>query len=218
MHVESFFTEAERQEVEDAVRAAEQRSAGEIVPFVVARSDHYEAAAWKGALAGALLAALAAALVRQFADVWGGATAMWIVAPTMLGAGLGFLAGALVAPLKRWLATPHVLDHHVRQRAAAAFLERRVFATREHTGILIFLSLFERRVVVLADSGIGAQVGQAEWDGIVAEIVAGIRSGRPGKALGDAVRRCGELLARHGLAARADDVDELPDQLQMREE
>jgi putative membrane protein len=218
MHVAKFFTQTDLDAIAAAVKAAEKRSSGEIVPYVVSHSDHYEAAAWKGAIAGAFLLTLAAAVWRQFGTLWGGATPMWIVVPPIVGAALGYLAVAVLAPLKRAFATRAVLEHHVRQRAAAAFVEREVFKTKARTGILIFLSLFERRVVVLADSGINAKVGQHEWDGIVAEIARGIRAGHPGQALADAIARCGELLARHGMAPAADDTDELPDTLQLREE
>jgi len=218
MHVARFFTQADLDAIAGAVHDAEKRSAGEIVPYVVSHSDHYEAAGWKGAIIGAFVAALGAALWRQFGTLWGGATPVWIVAPTVVGAALGFLATALLPPLKRALASAAALDHHVHRRAGAAFLEREVFKTRDRTGVLIFLSLFERRVVVLADAGINAKVGQHEWDGIVAELAAGIRGGNPGKALADSIRRCGELLARAGMVARADDTDELPDELQLREE
>ena len=57
------------------------------------------------------------------------------------------------------------------------------------------------------------QQAVAEWDGIVAGIVQGIRAGRPGAALLAAIRECGQILERHGVARRPDDVDELPNEL-----
>ena len=218
MHVESFFSPADIKEIEAAVHEAEAGTAGEIVPFAVSHSDHYEAGAWKGATLGAFLAVVIAAAVHWLGGYWGGFMLAWIVVPPLVGGALGFLAAALIRPLKLWLAGPAAIDHHVHQRATAAFVENEVFHTRERTGVLIFLSLFERRVVVLGDSGINARVQQHEWDAVVAEIVQGMRSGAPGKALAGAIRRCGDLLARHGVAVRADDTDELPDELRMKEE
>lgn len=217
-HVERFFSQADLKAIEAAVHEAEATTAGEIVPYVVSHSDHYEAAAWKGATLGAFLAVVAAAALYEIGGFWGGFILAWILLPSLAGGAAGFTAAALNRPLKLWLAGPAAVDHHVRQRAAAAFLENEVFRTRERTGILIFLSLLERRVVVLGDSGINARVEEHEWDAVVTTIVEGIRSGQPGTALASAIRRCGELLARRGVAARPDDTDELPDQLQMREE
>ena len=218
MHVEKFFSPADLKEIETAVREAEATTAGEIVPFVVSHSDHYEVAVWKGAVLGAFLAVVAAAAVYYAGGYWGGFLMAWILLPSLAGGAAGFTATALIRPLKLWLAGPAAIDHHVRQRAVAAFLENEVFRTRERTGILIFLSLLERRVIVLGDSGISARVEQREWDAVVAGIVEGIRSGQPGRALAAGIRRCGELLTRRGVAARPDDTDELPDQLRMREE
>ncbi len=126
MRVEKYFTASDLQAIEAAVHEAEKRTSGEIVPCAVAHSDHYEAAAWKGAVLGAFAAVVAA--------------------------------------------------------------------------------------------GINTHVGQHEWDAVVAGIVAGMGDGKPGKALGAAIARCGELLERHGVAIRADDTDELPDKLRMQEE
>jgi len=104
------------------------------------------------------------------------------------------------------------------QRATAAFVDQEVFRTRDRTGILIFLSLLERRVVVLADAGINARVPQVEWDAIVALVVAGMRQGQPGPALATAIRRSGDLLAAHRFERRPDDRDELADDLRQRPE
>ena len=218
MHVEKFFSPADLKEIETAVHEAEATTAGEIVPVAVSHSDHYEAAVWKAATLGAFLAVVVAAVVHFAGGYWGGSLMAWILFPSLAGGAAGFTAAALIRPLKLWLAGPATVEHHVHQRAAAAFLENEVFRTRERTGILIFLSLFERRVVVLGDSGITARVERHEWDAVVTKIVEGIRSGQPGTALASAIRRCGELLARRGVTARPDDTDELPDQLRMREE
>jgi putative membrane protein len=185
---------------------------------VVSHSDHYEAAAWKGATLGAFLAVVVAAALYELGGFWGGFILAWILLPPLTGGALGFAAAGLIRPLKLWFAGPAAVEHHVSQRASAAFLENEVFRTRERTGVLIFLSLFERRVVVLGDSGINARVEQHEWDAVVAGIVEGIRLGQPGKALAAGIGRCGELLRRRGVAVRPDDTDELPDQLRMREE
>ena len=218
MHVEKFFSPNDLQEIEAAVREAEKRTSGEIVPYAVSRSDHYEAAVWKGAALGAFAVAVAAGVARYFADAWGVPSLAWVMLPAVLGGALGYAAAAAIRPFKLVLTGASKVDHRVRQRALAAFLESEVFKTRGRTGVLIFLSLFERRVVVLADAGINARVGQHEWDAIVAGIVEGIRTGHPGTALAGAIARCGELLERPRVARAADDTDELPDRLQMREE
>lgn len=208
-----LFSDADLESIRAAVTEAEQRTSGEIVPYVVPASDAYPNALWKGAAFGGLAGPLLALFLHELLDLWGTLLDLWIIVPAAAGGAIGFLLAAFVPQVKRWLAGSEMLELRTRQRAEMAFLEEEVFRTRERTGILLFLSLFEHRVVVLADSGIHALVQPGQWDGIAAEIVAGIRAGRPGEALLAAIRSCGELLERHGVARRADDVNELTDEL-----
>jgi putative membrane protein len=213
MNVDDFFSKSDLEAVERAVHAAEGRTSGEIVPCVVAASDDYPEAGWRGATLGALLAALAAALVHEVGGLWGGWFAAWVIAPPLLGAVAGLLAATYLPALRRLLIHDATIELNVRRRADQAFLREEVFRTRDRTGILIFLSLFEHRVVVLADKGISAVVEQREWDAIVAGIVAGMRARRPAAALVEGIASCGELLARRGVAIRPDDIDEISDAL-----
>jgi putative membrane protein len=216
MNVASFFNSSDLEAVKRAVGEAERRTAGEIVPYVVGASDDYAEAGWRGATLGALLTALAAALVHDLAGLWGGWFAAWVVTPPLLGAVLGLVAATYVAWVRRLLVPDATMEHNVRRRAEQAFLAEEVFRTRDRTGILLFLSLFEHRVIVLADSGIAAAVEQREWNTIVAGIVAGIRAGRPAAALIEGIAACGGLLERRGVDIKPDDRDELSDALRTK--
>jgi putative membrane protein len=218
MSIERMFSEKDRKDIETAVQAAERTTAGEIVPVVVERSGRYDDAVWRAATLGALVAVLGAAVAHSLAGQWGVVSWLWLVGPAVAGAAFGFLAARTLPALKRLLVHPHDLDQAVHRRAALAFLDNEVFNTRERTGILVFLSLFERRVVVLGDSGINAKVEQHEWDGLVKALAEGIRAGRTAAALITAIGQCGDLLQRRGVAIREDDTDELPDQLRLEQE
>jgi putative membrane protein len=214
------FAAEDHAAIEAAVRDVEAQSPGEIVPYAVDRSDSYREAAWITATLGALLAGLMTALVIGAHVFVAGLVdaVLWIAGPPTVGAGVGYLLGAVWPALRVRLVHADVVEHRVRQRALAAFVEQEVFRTQARTGILLFLSLLERRVVVLTDAGINAHVPQHEWDSIVAGIVAGMRQGRPGPALATAIRYCGTLLAAQGFTRRSDDTDELTDELRRRPE
>ena len=217
MPISKLFSDADFAAVRAAVTEAEQRTSGEIVPFVVPASDPYANAVWKGTAFGALLGPLLAVALHHLWDLWGTHLDLWIIVPAAAGAAVGFLLAAFVPAVKRWLAGDEMLDLRARQRAEMTFLEEEVFLTRDRTGILIFVSLFEHRVVVIGDSGIDALVQPGQWDGVVAEVVGGIRAGRPGEALVAAIHQCGDLLERHGVARRADDANELSNELRRGE-
>ncbi len=215
MKVSRVFSPEDLRRIEDAVREAETRTSGEIVPFVVERSDAYSSATWRASTIGALAAALAAAAPFHAIEVWGVPLSLWIAGPTVLGAGIGFLAAEVAPALKRALIPRSVLAERVHERAAQAFLSEEVFATRERTGVLLFLSLFERRALVYGDKGIAAKVRQDEWDGIVDRLVRGMRAGGAGESLVAAIGDCSRLLERHGVEVRPDDRDELADGLRI---
>src|SRR5215218_4928766 len=204
---------AELEAIRAAVAEAEQKTSGEIVPYLVEESDGYPSALWKGTALGAFAGALVAEAIYFLGNFWGGMIPLWIALPAAAGGAAGFLLAAYVPAVKRWMAGDGLLDLRTRQRAEMAFLEQEVFRTRDRTGILLFLSLFEHRVVVIGDTGINQKVEQGQWDGIVKTVAAGIRAGRPGEALVEGIRQCGELLERHGVAIQPDDRDELSNEL-----
>jgi len=213
MDSDKFFSEADLEAIRATVREAESRTSGEIVPYVVDRSDEYASAPWKGAALGALLAPLVALAIHQWSNVWGIPLEYWIALPAPIGGAAAYLVAAFLPPLRRWLSGEHVLEARVRRRAAAAFLDQEVFLTENRTGILLFVSLFERRVVLLADSGIHQKVEEGQWESITRRLAAEIRRGRPGPALVEAIRACGDVLARHHVEIRPDDRNELSDEL-----
>lgn len=212
MTVDNLFTPADREAIAAAVTEAEKKTSGEIVVSVVPACDEYAHAHWKGAALGSLLAVLGAAALHDLGGYWGGPLGLWMALPAAGGVALGYVLARIPA-LRRFLATPEVMARRVQTRAAQAFLDGEVFRTRERTGILLFVALFEHRVVVLGDTGIRAKVAQQEWEGIVAGVVKGMREGRPAAAVIEGIRLSGELLERHGVLRRPDDVNELPDGL-----
>src|SRR5262249_55929429 len=149
-------------------------------------------------------------------EFWSGPTVLWIALPPAAGAALGWLAARTIPTLRRALVPRDILAARVRQRAAQAFLDEGIVRTRDRTGILIFVSLFERQVVVRADHGLDGIVTPAEWEEIVAAIAAGMRQGQPGPALAEGIRRCASLAGR--LPRRPDDRDELSGQLRLGRE
>lgn len=213
--VARLFSEADRARIQAAVRDAEGKTAGEIVPFVVERSDAYEAADWRGgALVGTAIASAVAAL-HELTDIWLPFDFAGLVLLVIVCFVAGMLAVRFIPALKRLFTGSDDMGHHVGRRAAEAFVAEEVFKTRDRTGILLFVSLLERRVLVVGDAGINARVQKSEWDGIVAMIVDGLKSGAPTDGLVRAIGACGDLLERQGVARKSDDTDELSDGLRI---
>lgn len=217
MAIRDLFAPRDLEAIREATARAESRSAGEVVTYVVGRCDDYEEASWLGALLGALGAGLAAALWHHFEVAWGYTGPHWIALPPLIGAGIGYGSVRLIAPLERALIRAATVERRVARRAAAAFVEEEIFDTRDRTGIMIFLAHFEHRVVVLRDAGINAKVEASRWDAIADGIARGIREGEPAAALLEGLEACGALLEEHGVERRADDVNELDDEVRFHD-
>lgn len=214
-----LITEAERERIREAVAAAEGRTAGEIVPYIVAQSGGYEVAIWRGASVAAVLALGLALLISSVYTGWGlgWLYTNWGTALAALVAGtLGALVTAYVPAAKRWVAGADRLSRTVHRRAMQAFVEEQIFKTRDRTGILLFISLFEHRIEVLGDEGINQKVTEDEWVDVVLRIRKGIKEGHLADGLVEAIEMCGHLLERQGVAIRPDDANELPDDIRIR--
>lgn len=217
----AILSDSDLDRIRLAVGEAEQRTSGEIVPYIVEQSGSYEVAVWRGASGAALLTMAVAVLTLQFYAGWGFGWLFtsWGMALLVSVAGVaGAFAAAFIAPLKRLLIGSELMARKVHRRASLAFLEEEVFNTRDRTGILLFVSIFEHRIEVLGDTGISEQVTDDEWIDIVDTVRRGIREDHFADGLVEAVGMCGALLERKGVAVRPDDTDELPDNVRLRKE
>lgn len=210
-----LFSVGDLERISAAVRQAEGKTSGEIVPYFVEQSDNYEEAAWRG---GAILGSLAAfilAAIHLFSEQWHGLGLVEIVLLVGGASGAGMAFVYWIPAAKRLLAGNSLLEQRVAQRAAQAFIAEEVFHTRDRTGILLFLSYLEHKVLVVGDSGINAKVNQSEWENVVSTVVAGINAGRPADGLIEAIGLCGTLLEKHGFKRRKKDVNELSNRLRV---
>ena len=203
-----FLSNDERARVETAVKEAEKLTAGEIVVMIISASYQYPLAIVIGAAAFALLLALIFTPLAG-AWLWIGGQNMWLF--------LGFLTVFFILfheiikriPwLKRFFISRKEIDDEVEEAAITNFFDQGLYRTRDQTGVLVLISVFERRVWVLADRGINAKVSESQWDDIVKMITDGIKQKRPADAICEAVEKIGELLKTY-FPIKPDDTDEL---------
>jgi putative membrane protein len=204
----SIFSDSERQRIADAITAVEERTAGEIVVAEVPRSDSYTDVR------------LVVAIVLGL----GTASAVHLVWPTLaLGAVLGaqLIAGIAgyglsgIQALLRRLVPRRLSERAVGREAELSFLEHGVFRTRDRTGVLIFLSDLEHRVVILGDEGIHQRLQNPGWSELVGSLVLAVKSGRAGDGVCSVVQKLGETLARDA-PIRDGDSNELPNEVRTR--
>lgn len=202
MKASARIHEADRRRIEEAVRAAERSTEGELLVNIVRACGEYGSAGWR---CGALLAALISLGLGLFGPA--------LPLTAFLGAQTAALLFGHVAarwePLRRRFVSEVMLEAAAQRRAASAFAEQGLRLTANRTGILILIALFEHRVVVLADEGVNCRLETGEsWDEVVELVLAGIRRDELADGIVSAVARCGEILA-HSLPAEFPARDEI---------
>jgi uncharacterized membrane protein len=98
-----------------------------------------------------------------------------------------------------------------RERARAAFARLHVWNTEHNTGVLVYILIADHAIEIVADRGIAAKVGEAEWQTIVALMQRDFSTGEYEKGSLAGVAAITEVLVRHFPANGERKLDELPD-------
>ena len=208
------FTDAERERIRQAVQQAERVTKGEIVPMIVPTSALYREAGYRTGLILALLSLALLLTIEIYWLPWGwhAGNAGWLLLAVVVSYGLGQWLGR-VPMVVRLVTSRERMAHKVALRAEQAFYKHGLHQTKGRTGVLILVSILERRVHILADKGINDHVPAGTWDGLVNGILDGIRTGQATDAICAAIAKCGALLAQVSPAGSGGNPNELPDAL-----
>jgi putative membrane protein len=197
------FDETAQLNLTECVRKIEITTDAELVLTVRARSSPYRHADY---LFGALLA-FAGLLFLLFSPF--DFHQYWVAIDVALLFVLGAFVSSRSNSIRRLLTTEKFRNQAVRTAAAAMFYEAGIANTSAEMGVLIYLSILERRLEVIADRGILKGVNALEWNQTVFELHQVGRKPQP-QTLLSGMENLGALLTRC-LPATGDNPNELPD-------
>jgi putative membrane protein len=186
-----------------AIRAAEQRTSGQIVCVLAHASSAYAHIP--------ILWAILAALLTPWPLIY---FTQWSVQRIFVAQLIVFLITALMFSWARLriLLVPRAVQRARAHRAALEqFVLRGTSRTANRCGILIFVSLAERYARIIADEGVAQKVHASEWQAAIDALTKHMRDGHIADGFIAAIERCGAVLARH--APPDGSADELPDRL-----
>jgi len=205
------LSEAEREDLKAAIREAERRTVGEVTVVVLGRSDRHPGADW---LAAVFVLLLGSALLAGFLP-WE-RPALLLACQVLLG-GVGFACARVLPDFKRRFVSESRATEMANEQALQEFYSQGLHRTEAATGVLLFVSLLERRAVVLGDTGIDAKVGAEHWKHTTEAVLKGLRAGSLRQGLEDGLRSCADVLAEHFPWVEGD-RNELPDHVEVRPE
>lgn len=196
------FDQAACDSLADCIKEIEDRTAAEVVIVVRARSGSYRHADY---MFGALVA-LAGILFLIFSPFT--FHQVWVVIDAVALFVLGSLLSSRSNTLRRWLTTAKYRMGNVRTAAAAMFYEAGIANTESETGVLIYLSLLERRLELIADRAVLKAVPSLDWNAALFELHQDGEEPDPQTFL-TGVKKLGTLLSKYLPAAEAN-PNELP--------
>lgn len=201
-----FFRDEAKQSTAGCVKKIELETSAEVVVAVRRRSGDYRLVAYHF---GFLVAALVVVYLLL-------APQLFSVAEMALDAGIAFVLAVAAArsidACLRLLLREARLAQAVAEAARVAFFDLGIARTARRGGVLVFVSTFERRALVLTDVGLDVGSLGAAWRQACDALSSAVE-GRDLRAFQRALEALGPLLAQ--LSPRSDDdVNELPDEVQ----
>jgi len=205
------LSDEDRHNLDRQITEVETRTGSQIILAVIQRSDSYAELPWKAFALGASFSGL---LVFLLEPLYSG----WIAAATVLIAAAGILTGGAVFALLTVLSDSFArlfLSHsraevEVRQYAESLFLSRELFATHKRTGILLLVSLFERKIVILPDKGLNGYLPEGKMYGIITAMTPFLKRRELRKAFESGLA---ELVKTLGAAKSGKIENELSDEI-----
>jgi putative membrane protein len=185
------------------VAEVEAKTSADVVVTVEPRSGNYRDVDFAVG-AGTALAGLAVALYDPARH-----PELWILLDVVVLFFLGAWISSAWPAVRRALTSGRRREAQVRAAAEAAFYDEHVGSTTSRTGVLVYLSLLERQLVVLADQGVTNAVAAPAWNACVVDLHRLGEAPDPPKALLDGLRELGEVLAA-ALPAAPGHEHELP--------
>lgn len=204
-----LLSDAGTKKIEAAVESAEAGSSGELVPVVMERSSAYTYTYWIGAAFGVFLGSAAAWLITR-RHPWFPLEYVFLL--QFAGALFGAVMVQLVPSVQRLLVTKKRMAAEVSETALANFIRHGLMETERRTGVLVFMSVFERRVEILGDKGIHQKVGEAFWKEEADLLARGFRDGNALEALLTVIEKIGHSFRVH-FPRQDGDRNELGDSL-----
>lgn len=198
--------------IKSLVNEAEKRTKSEIVPMIVHQSDHYPAAHFRAAIIVSFLFSLA--LYFSPFSIINPIYFLWIQLP---GLYVGYFLGHVPA-IKRMLITKEEIDFEVGQKAYEAFFHHNLHLTANHNGVLILVSVMEKKIKIITDIGINQKVQQKVWDDIVYEFTEKLKLGEHMEGIKGTIKAVSDVLENYFPANGAEKANELKNDLIIEEE
>jgi len=199
MSMKQTLSEEERDSLNRKVAAAEKHTDAQIVLAIIERSDSYAEIPWKAFALGTSGAGLLVLLMNRMWPLPDPVMAALLAIVIMLATGAGFaLLSVFVPDFARLFLHSHRAEVETMQYARSLFLSHELFGTPKRRAVLLLVSLFERRIVVLPDAGLNLKINKETIEKIIVHMRIYLNSGKTAQALETGLKKLEEVILSDG--------------------
>ncbi len=206
--MQTFFDTEYQAQLDQAIQELESKSSVELVTVIYPESDRYrDIELWGGIFFGFMALTykfMHPEIIHFYAILFG----------TLLFFSIGIGIVRYVKPLKRILTNKKRMRRKAEIMARAVFQKGQIYKTSHHTGILLFVSVFEKEAVLLWDIGVDIELNIDELDQLQFEFGQIFDHANPAELLLTKIRESIPVFEAH-LPVQPDDVNELPNHMQV---
>lgn len=174
--MKQILSDDDRSQLDKQIIEAEKRTKVQIVLATAQKSDTYAEIPWKAFAFGTSVAAFVMVMQDLLLVSWGTDLSTPLYVGTILGTGVIFVfLTILFQGFARLFVSDNRMELETKQYADSLFLSRELFATESRSGILLFVSRFERQVVIVPDKGIRTRVSVDVMKNIISAMIPLLR-------------------------------------------
>jgi putative membrane protein len=214
------LSETEKQEIRQAIREQEVHTTGEIVTVIARASDHYLYVPTLWAAILALITPFALHLIHYQFHFLNSYPLIHFSKHLHISVyQMQLIVFCLFALMFRWpwlkmKLIPKTIKHSRASRLAhEQFYAQGLHHKAERTGLLIFVSLAEQYVEVLADKHINDAVSENSWNELINTFIRNVKTQNVKNGYLLAIQQAGVVLRQHFPCTPERDINELPDHL-----
>lgn len=210
-----YFSDESLKQIEAKVHEIEAAAGIEVVPVFVPRSHHYPQTFWRLIVIALAVLILTFEIIQsRLSNTWAEGQSVFLNTNLILGFELLLIfIFSNVFGLSKYLLHADEINQETLRNAHAEFLKHEVFKTKNRIGILIHVSLLEKKINIIADSGIYSKTKQEDWDSIAQFISLEFKKGNAVHAITRAIEMCGSLAKKSRIEPHLSQSNELDNKL-----
>ncbi|MDO9181664.1 MAG: TPM domain-containing protein [Bacteriovorax sp.] len=201
-----IISNKDKELIKNLIVQAESKTQSEIVPMIVHHCDIYPAAHFRAAIIVSFLFSLG--LYFSPLNIINPIYFLWIQIPGLF---IGYWLGHF-SLITKLLISQSEIDIEVSQKSYEAFFHHNLHTTKNHTGVLILISIMEQKIKIVTDIGIAKKVDQQIWDEIIFQFMGKIQDGKFVEGLKETIEAVGNVLENY-FPATGEKKDELQNDL-----